>query len=445
MERRIATLTLLSLVLSGVGAILVTIPQVLYEVARGKNVTLPCSIKFQGTGTPKQVIVTWSAVADTPGTQEDAVLTYYSTEQITDIGTLYEGRVSLDVDAATANANLKLSSTTLNDNRVFKCHALIPSDVKGTPTATTRLVVLVAPTTPICTIQGKAEYGQNINLTCLSAEGSPPPTYTWQSLDAMNKPRDLPPRATAQGGILSLYNISKDTSGFFICTSKNKIGSASYNLTLAVMPPSMNIASTAGIIGGVIAALIVLIIVIYCCCCRKKKKDEEYAMGVREEEEEEERETFKEPVRNGVSPRADGQEDARGSDSSVRNPVELSERDYKNRKDLDAATTTTAAATTTTAAATTTTAAAITTTAAATMMTAVKGTVTAMSATMTIAATMTAETVVLMMTTAMMIAIVTDQLCQPISHRGGTTTTKASNLYRPSSVFSIDFTPMAAR
>ncbi|XP_031162234.1 cell surface A33 antigen-like isoform X2 [Sander lucioperca] len=337
MERRISTLTLLSLVLSGVGAILVTIPQPVYEVARGKNVTLPCSITFQGTGTPKQTIVTWSATADTPGAQEDDVLTYYSIDKNTDIGTLYEGRVSLDVDAATANANLKLSSTTLDDNKVFRCHALIPSDKTGKTSATTRLVVLVAPSTPICTIQGKAEYGQNINLTCLSAEGSPPPTYSWQSLDVMNKPRVLPPRTTVQGGILSLYNISKDTSGFFICTSTNKMGSASYNFTLAVMPPSMNVASTAGIIGGVIAALIVLIIVIYCCCCRKKKKDEEYAMGVREEEEEEEeeRETFKEPVRNGASPRADVQEDARGSDSSVRNPVELSERDYKNRKDLN--------------------------------------------------------------------------------------------------------------
>ncbi|XP_078101889.1 cell surface A33 antigen-like [Sander vitreus] len=194
--------------------------------------------------------------------------------------TMYEGRVSLDVDAATANANLKLLSTTLDDNKMYRCHALIQGDIKGTPAATTRLVVLVAPSTPICTTQGKAEYGQNINLICLSAEGSPPPTYSWQSLDVMNKPRVLPPRSTVQGGILSLYNISKDTSGFFICTSKNKIGSASYNLTVAVMPPSMNVASTAGITGGVIAALIVLIIVIYCCCCcRKKKKDEEYAMG----------------------------------------------------------------------------------------------------------------------------------------------------------------------
>ena len=42
---------------------------------------------------------------------------------------------------------------------------------------------------------------------------------------------------------------------------------------------SMNIGSTAGIIGGVVAALILLIVVIYCCCCRKKNKEEEYAMG----------------------------------------------------------------------------------------------------------------------------------------------------------------------
>lgn len=37
-------------------------------------------------------------------------------------------------------------------------------------------------------------------------------------------------------GVLSLFNISKETSGFYICTSSNKIRSATCNLTLAVMP-----------------------------------------------------------------------------------------------------------------------------------------------------------------------------------------------------------------
>lgn len=40
----------------------------------------------------------------------------------------------------------------------------------------------------------------------------------------------------SEDGILSLYNISKDTSGYYICTSSNKIRSAQCNITLAVMP-----------------------------------------------------------------------------------------------------------------------------------------------------------------------------------------------------------------
>ena len=54
----------------------------------------------------------------------------------------------------------------------------------------------MAPSKPICKIQGKAEYGQNINLTCLSEEGSPPPTYKWDSRDVRNMPRAPAPRTT---------------------------------------------------------------------------------------------------------------------------------------------------------------------------------------------------------------------------------------------------------
>ncbi|KAK5874185.1 hypothetical protein PBY51_019157 [Eleginops maclovinus] len=291
MERRIYTLTLLSLVLSEIGA-------------KGIN-----------------------------------IVTYYSTNEVTDIKELYEGRLSLDVDIPKGKANLKISNIQLADNKLFECLVQIPGDDEGTPAANTRLVVLVAPSTPICKIQGKEEYGKNINLTCLSEEGSPSPTYSWKSQDVRNIPRVADPRTTDKGGILSLYNISKDTSGYYICTSSNKIRAATCNITLKVMPPSMNIGSTAGIIGGVVALLIALIIVIYCCCCRKKKEEEEYAMGVREEEY-----SDKGPARNGDGRRPDGHEDPQGyDDSSVRrSPVERndhheepSDRDYNRRKDYD--------------------------------------------------------------------------------------------------------------
>ncbi|KAM3876889.1 glycoprotein A33 (transmembrane), paralog a [Diretmus argenteus] len=339
MERRVCSLVLLCSVLPMAGALTVTIPQKMYEYARGDNITLPCSFIPKKKPNPI-VIVTWTAEGNKPGVPEALVLTHYSTGQ-TDIPPLYEGRAQLDKDMATGKVNLKLSSITLADNKVFECRVQIPGDDEGTLAAITRLVVLVAPSTPKCQIQGKAEYGQNINLTCLSDEGSPPPTYKWDSRDVRNMPRVADPRTTDKGGILSLYNISKDTSGYYICTSSNKIRSASCNVTLSVLPPSMNMGSTAWIIGVVVAGLIVLIIIaIYCCCCRKKKnKEEDYAMGVHEEGEFRD----KEPVQNGESHHDDKQEDVRSDDdASVRKPTERrdqyeerSEREYDRRSDYD--------------------------------------------------------------------------------------------------------------
>ncbi|XP_029354041.1 glycoprotein A33 (transmembrane), paralog a [Echeneis naucrates] len=328
MEGGVFRLTLLCVLLSGVGAVIVTIDKETYEHARGDNITIPCRFTPSITINAQTIVViTWSVEGTEADAEETGILTHFYGRG-TDIKKQYEGRVALDVDVPSGKADLKLSSITLEDNKEFKCHLLIRGDDEGTPYDTARLVVLVAPSTPICKIEGKTEYGQNINLTCRSEEGSPPPTYKWESRDVRNMPQAVPPRTTDRGGIMSLYNISKETSGYYICTSSNKIRSATCNVTLAVMPPSMNIGSTAGIIGGVVALLIILIIIIYCCCCRKKKKDEEYAMGVREDEY---RDT--EPAKNTESPRADGEEDLPVNRNDQYG--ERSERSYDRRSDYD--------------------------------------------------------------------------------------------------------------
>lgn len=337
MERAVVPGALLCLVLvSGIGGIKVIIPKPTYEYARGDNITLPCTF-LPKTPNPPLVIVTWSVLAD-PDIQ---IVTYYAPSGVTDIKQRYENRVSVGVDVAKGTANLNLKSITLQDNEEFECRVMIPNDDEGTPAATARLVVLVAPSPPICKIQGKAEYGQNINLTCLSEEGSPPPTYKWDRRDVRNTLSPHDPRTTDKQGLLSLYNISKDTSGYYICTSQNKIRSATCNLTLSVLPPSMlgSVGSTAGIIGAVVAGLIALIIIIYCCCCRKKKKEDDYAMGTREEEGYYD----KDSVRNGENRRPERPEDMRSDDeSSVRGRSDgqdhyedRSERDYDRRRDYD--------------------------------------------------------------------------------------------------------------
>ncbi|XP_056871409.1 cell surface A33 antigen-like [Takifugu flavidus] len=330
MDWRFFIWTLLCLSRPGVEALNVDIPEDLYEFARGDNITLPCN--FKPSIKPSLIIITWSAEAEAAGAEENLILTHYSSTAVTDISPPYEGRASLDVDVDQGKANLKLSSIKMEDNKVFECRVQIPRDDEGKPVDTAKLVVLVAPSVPICAIEGKAQYGQNINLTCKSEEGSPPPTYKWQGRDVRNMPRVPDPRTTDKDGILSLYNISKDTSGYYICTSSNKIRSAQCNITLAVMPPTMNLGSTGtiiGIVAGVIG-LIAIIVIVYCCCRRKKKKqqDAEYAMGVREDEYHD-----KEEAKNGESRHPDGQEDP----VDIRDRrEERSERNYDDqRSDYD--------------------------------------------------------------------------------------------------------------
>ncbi|KAJ0001679.1 hypothetical protein NQD34_001475 [Periophthalmus magnuspinnatus] len=302
---------------SGVRCITVVIPQVKYEFARGDNITLPCTFQSKITN-PSLIIVTWTAEG-VNGADDVVILTHYSLNGRTDYIAAYENRAKLDVDIQTGKVNLKLFSISLDDNRRFVCRLQIPGDGEGTPADTVELVVLVAPSPPICKVEGRAEYGQNINLTCRSEEGSPPPTYKWENRNVNNVPRMNEPRTTDKGGILSLYNISKDTSGFYICTSTNKIRSASCNLTLAVMPPSMlgSVGQTAGIIAGVVAALLIIIIIVYCCCCKKKDKDEEYTMGRVEAEDYHD----KEPTENG---------EHRAARDDERN-----ERDTREHRDYD--------------------------------------------------------------------------------------------------------------
>uniref|UniRef100_A0A3B4A8L1 Ig-like domain-containing protein n=1 Tax=Periophthalmus magnuspinnatus TaxID=409849 RepID=A0A3B4A8L1_9GOBI len=189
-----------------------------------------------------------------------------------DISPDYEGRASLDIDSSKLTSALHLTKVTMGDNGNFQCSVLIPGDDEGTSAATTFVLVLVPPSSPVCRIQGKAEYWQNITLTCVSEEGSPVPQYKWKTYSVENIPRAFPPKTTEKDGALSLRNISREMSGFYVCTSANRIGSVSCNLTLAVMPGGSMSGATVGIIGGVVGAVLLLAIVIFCCYRQKKKK-----------------------------------------------------------------------------------------------------------------------------------------------------------------------------
>lgn len=261
----------------------VSIPESNYEVARGGDITLTCSFVPAVTDLTT-LTLSWEASPDVAGEPQKAVATYFYDRPV-NIAPAYEGRAFLEVDLNTRTSKLRLTKVTMEDSRSYQCSVKIFNDDEGNTAASTSLLVLVAPSKPICGIQGTAEYFQDIILTCKSEEGSPDPTYTWKTFSVQNTARQFPPKTTEKDGALSLFNITRETSGFFICTSENRIGSASCNLTLTVEPPSMSSASTIIIVAAVLAAVVVGGIIIFCCCCRRKGKQDEYPEGSPEEVE----------------------------------------------------------------------------------------------------------------------------------------------------------------
>ncbi|KAI2668854.1 Cell surface A33 antigen [Labeo rohita] len=313
--------------------ITVNIPDKEYKIARGEIAMIPCTFTPSATITT----ITWTAEADVPGEPEIEIASFFSLSNKITVYKKYKGRANLDVDLKAGTTKLKLQSATSADTRVYNCKVQDSEDEEGSLSDTAKLVVLVAPSIPICNVVGKAEYFQNIELTCNSAEGTPTPTYKWQSHNVNNIPRPLPPKATDKNGVLSLFNISIDTSGYYVCTSANEIRSVTCNVTLAVMPPSMALstAATAGIIAVGAGALLLLGIVIFCCCCRRRReKDEEYSMGTPEggeftDKDPEGREDHHdEPVKY--------EEERRVKSADRRDPQDdRSERSYDRRSDYD--------------------------------------------------------------------------------------------------------------
>ncbi|KAG6929471.1 glycoprotein A33 [Chelydra serpentina] len=234
------------------------------KVAQGTNATLPCEFQTSVT-TSSADFVTWSKTS-----QEEVAITRYF-DGFARYSQGYEGRIQFP-DTAVTDVSIILRGVTMADNGTYRCTVQLREDLPRA-FADIDLLVLVAPSKPECKVIGTPQYGQTINLTCNSQQGSPKPEYTWQSFSVLNQPRPL---VSASGQQITLKNVSADTSGFYICTATNSVGQEFCNMTVSIVPPSMNIALYAGVIGGVVAAIIVIGILAYYCCCRgRKDKDHE--------------------------------------------------------------------------------------------------------------------------------------------------------------------------
>lgn len=250
-----------------VNAISVETPQEVLRAARGKSVTLPCT--YHTSVSKREGVIQWDKLLRS---HTEKVCTWEFATQNYIYGDLYKNRVKISDNAKESDASITIDQLTMDDNGTYECSVTLMSDLEGNSKSRVRLLVLVPPSKPDCGIEGETVIGNNIQLTCQSKEGSPAPQYSWKSYDILNKERAGAP---AVGQILSLKNISTDMSGYYVCTSSNEVGTESCNITVAVRPPSMNVALYAGIAGGVLVALILIGVLVYCCCCREESEDKD--------------------------------------------------------------------------------------------------------------------------------------------------------------------------
>ncbi|XP_063006611.1 cell surface A33 antigen [Melospiza melodia melodia] len=267
-------LLIFSAILVSAHALTVEAPERQIQVARGRDATLRCNFRTN-SAIDRGDLVVWKKI----DSKVDAVTRYF--DGLLQFGEGYDDRLEFNGDVDGGDISVTMGAVTMEDNGTYVCSVRLRADPPR-QSALVDLFVLVAPSKPECKIVGTPEYGQTINLTCASQEGSPAPKYTWKSFNVQNEPRPL---AHTEGQKITLKNISADTSGFYICTSTNSVGTEFCNMTVSVVPPSMNIALYAGIIGGVVAAIVVVGIIAYCCCCRESK-DTDYEMTAQEDRNE---------------------------------------------------------------------------------------------------------------------------------------------------------------
>uniref|UniRef100_A0A8D2IMI4 V-set and immunoglobulin domain containing 2 n=1 Tax=Varanus komodoensis TaxID=61221 RepID=A0A8D2IMI4_VARKO len=131
-------------------------------------------------------------------------------------------------------ATIQLTDLRSSDAGIYTCEVNNPPDFYGTSFGQIELIVLMAPSSPVCRGTTSVSVGSNTTLTCNSTEGVPAPIYSWKRLDSKSP---LPVSNTVQNektGTLELLNVSLALAGIYQCTSSNEFGQKTCQITLQV-------------------------------------------------------------------------------------------------------------------------------------------------------------------------------------------------------------------
>ncbi|NXD07615.1 VSIG1 protein, partial [Nothocercus nigrocapillus] len=252
------------LILAGLGVsnIVVTVPQQTVNVTAGGNVTLLCT--FTGYEPQGTVLIQWSFYS----AKESQMHTiYYSSGGQGHSSAGFQNRITAATNPG--NASITISNMQPSETGSYSCEVLSLQDA-GQGQKSMIVNVLVKPSKPFCKVEGTAEKGHLISLSCHCEVGMPRPTYRWYRLDE-NTLKPVTEQFDPKTGVLFIGNLTTFETGYYHCVASNILGNSSCELDLTIKHSDGGIVAGA-LIGAIVAGVIICVIVWFLTRREKRKK-----------------------------------------------------------------------------------------------------------------------------------------------------------------------------
>ncbi|KAL4608757.1 coxsackievirus and adenovirus receptor [Arapaima gigas] len=251
------------------------------EKASGDTVKMDCQFQL-GPEDSGPLDIEWNLLASDNQKEDQVIIIYSGDRAYEDYLPSMKGRVHFNsADPKDGDASISMINLQSSDTGTYECK------VKKAPGIRSRkmlLTVMVKPSKPSCYTSGPSYEGKDVQLKCVSAEGTKPLQYIWEKT---SDGKVLPPTAVLDttGSTLTVNNASASASGTYRCTAKNRVGTDQCTLELRITPSPNTAGVIAGAVIGVLLALLLIALILFCCCRarNKKKYEKEISYEIRED------------------------------------------------------------------------------------------------------------------------------------------------------------------
>ncbi|XP_042153436.1 CXADR-like membrane protein [Oncorhynchus tshawytscha] len=251
----------------------------------GDNTTLPCHHQFWQSNV-QLLDIEW--LLQKPNSKQRVIITFFGGQVYTNEVTSGTSRLSFAGDYLKGDASLLLSDLQLTDSGEYYCKVKMGGKYHWSQV---NLIVLVKPSKPRCWMDGRLLEGSDVKLSCKSSDGSDPIKYNWERvLDKGKSVGNLPLlalRDLKNPEIVTLRNLTKDSTGVYKCTASNDVGEENCIIEVT-MQYVRGMGVLAGAVVGVSFGVLLIILIIWLVFRKKEKKkyeEEETPNEIREDAE----------------------------------------------------------------------------------------------------------------------------------------------------------------